>query len=78
MSAPFVILRDTISGVATEYTPKRAKALLEHPVWSKRLIVVDTAKPEVLAPEYTIEDGERKPIKSEKTKTPVNPEKDSE
>lgn len=48
IDSPYVILRNTISGVAQEYTAEQAKQWLEHPVFGEHLQVVRTAKPAVL------------------------------
>lgn len=48
LDTPFVILRNEISGVSTEYDPETAKQFLEHPIFGEHLRVVRTAKPEVL------------------------------
>ena len=44
----FVSLRNTISGIAREYTPEEAARILAHPVYGKVNVEVRTAKPEVL------------------------------
>lgn len=49
MSEPFVILRNTESGVAYSYTPEQARQFLDHPVFGQYLKEVRTAKLEVLA-----------------------------
>ena len=51
--SPFVILRNTISGIAHEFTPEQAQQWLAHPVFGKTLEEVRTAKPEVLADRST-------------------------
>jgi len=70
MSAPYKYLRDTISGVTQEFDEKTAKRYLAHPVFSKRLIEVDSPKDEVLSEPYVIgDDGERELVDPPKTKT---------
>lgn len=49
-----VTLRNTVSKQSAEYTKEDADRILAHPVFGKVNKVVRTAKPEVLAPEYTI------------------------
>lgn len=65
-----IILRDTISKQTLEVDEKTAKRYLTHPVWSKRLEQVRTAKPEVLSqPAVKDESGVKKPVKkTEETK----------
>jgi len=53
-----VLARNTVSGVVAEI----AERLLAHPVFGKVYVRVDKAKNEVLAPPYTVEDGERVPV----------------
>ena len=44
----FVILRNTESGIAREYTPEEAERILAHPIFGRVNEEVRTAKPEVL------------------------------
>jgi len=71
----FVYLRDTISGATLEVSPERAKKILNHPVWGKRHVKVDTKKPEVLAAPYTV-DGEGKREKIAKPSAPKTDKKE--
>ena len=55
-----MILRNTISGVTYEATEAEAEVILAHPVHSAVNKVVDSSKPEVLAPPYRVgPNGER-------------------
>lgn len=60
-----VILRDTISHQTVEYDDKTAQRWLNHPVFGKRLEVVRVAKPDALAEDAIIEDGEKVAIDDE-------------
>lgn len=71
--SPFVTLRNTISGVAQEFTRVDAERFLNHPTFGKSLVIVDTAKPEVLAEPYTIgNEGERIPVEPEEVVADVS------
>jgi hypothetical protein len=58
----FTILRNTISGVATEYTPEEAAHILKHPVFGKVNKVVRVAKPEVLSETTEVAPVEDAPV----------------
>lgn len=55
MTNRLTILRDTISGATMQVSEKKAQAILNHPVFGKRNIRVETPKPEVLRQPYTVE-----------------------
>lgn len=62
MAKPKLVLaRNTVSGVVAEISER----YLAHPHFSKFYVRVDKKKDEVLAPPYTIEDGERKALETE-------------
>lgn len=65
MSLPFIVLRNTISGVAESYPPKQAENILADPKLGKINVIVESEKPEVLSPPYYVEDGERVFIEDE-------------
>lgn len=64
----FVNLRNTVSGVTLEYDEKTAAKLLNHRIWSKVLVEVDSPKNEVLSSPYKVESGTRKKVESKDTK----------
>lgn len=77
--SPFLTLRNTISGVAQEFTRADAERFLNHPTFGKSLVIVDSAKPEVLSDPYTIgSDGERIPVETEEVVADVSDDTDGD
>lgn len=67
MSTPTIYLKNTVSGVVSEFDRATAERYLEHPDYAKFLVVVDSPKSEVLAQPYTVDaDGERVLVEDEK------------
>lgn len=67
MDTPTIYLKNTVSGVVSEFDRATAERYLEHPDYAKILVVVDSPKNEVLAQPYTLdEDGERVPVADDK------------
>lgn len=67
MDTPTIYLKNTVSGVVSEFDRATAERYLEHPDYAQILVVVDSPKNEVLAQPYTLdEDGERVPVEDEK------------
>lgn len=65
MDTPTIYLKNTVSGVVSEFDRATAERYLEHPDYSQFLVVVDSPKNEVLAQPYTLdEDGERVPVEA--------------
>lgn len=76
MSTPTIYLKNTVSGVVSEFDRATAERYLEHPDYAQILVAVDSPKNEVLAQPYTVDaDGERVPVEDEKPVTPA-PKKD--
>jgi len=70
--SPYVSLRNTISGIAQEYTAEQAQQWLNHPIFGAHLEIVRTNKPEVLSePHDKAADGTKIPVE-ENAKAPSN------
>lgn len=69
MNETFVTLRDTISKRTETYPASVATKWLNHPVFGRRLEVVRSEKPEVIARAYLIVDGKRQYIDENGEKT---------
>lgn len=67
MSKSIIVLRNTISKQTHGYAEDIARKILAHPIWSKTQEEVRVDKPEVLAPEQVIVDGEK--VKAADTQT---------
>lgn len=74
MDTPTIYLKNTVSGVVSEFDRATAERYLEHPDYSQILVVVDSPKNEVLAQPYKLgENGERVPVEDEQPAEIIEP-----
>jgi hypothetical protein len=79
MSNPYRYLKNTNSGVVSEFDDETAERYLKHPLYKHFLVEVESPKNEVLSQPYEVDDdGERKSIDDSPVSVTLDGEKIAE